>query len=204
MPALAIVIGYLLGSIPFAYIVVRLFKGADIRKFGGGNVGALNVVREVSPALGIGVLLGDVGKGALAILVAKWLGVGTIFVYLAGFAAVVGHIWPIFLRFKGGRGLATTLGVLLAVEPIQLLISFAIMVVAILITSNPRLGAIIGLTLLPLIVWGFGGTLDVILYSLSLPLFIALLTIPDFKKAFTTDRKDLIVDHKYKFWQKRK
>jgi glycerol-3-phosphate acyltransferase PlsY len=204
VPALAIVIGYLLGSIPFAYIVVRLFKGADIRKFGGGNVGALNVMREVRPALGIGVLLGDVGKGALAILVAKWLGVGTIFVYLAGFAAVVGHIWPIFLRFKGGRGLATTLGVLLAVEPIQLLISFAIMVVVILITSNPRLGAIIGLTLLPLIVWGFGGTLDVILYSLSLPLFIALQTIPDFKKAFTTDRKALIVDHKYKFWQKRK
>ena len=204
MPALAIIIGYLLGSIPFAYIAGRLIKGVDIRKIGGGNVGALNVMREVGTAAGIGVLLADVAKGALAVLSAQWLGVAPIFVFLAGFAAVVGHIWSVSLGFKGGGGIATTLGVFLALLPAELLISFAIIVLVVLITSNVRLGAVIGLALLPVIVWAFGGALDLVLFSLLLPLFIGLRAIPEFKKSFASNRKNFIIDHKYKLWQRRK
>jgi len=204
MEALAIIIGYLLGSIPFAYIAGRLVKGVDIRQAGGGNVGALNTMREVGPAAGIGVLLADIGKGALAVLIAQWLGLSLIFVFVAGFAAVVGHNWPVFLRFKGGMGLATTMGVLLALTPVQFAISFGIMVIVILITSNMRLGAGVGLALLPLIIWGFGEAGSIISYSVALPILTGLRAVPSIKRDLTSGKKDLIVDRKYKPWQRKK
>ena len=100
---IAIVIGYLLGSIPFAYIAGRLKKGVDVRQVGGGNVGALNVIREVGTAVGFAVLAADVAKGLLAVYIARWLGLPLIWIFVAGFAAVAGHNWPVFLRFRGGQ-----------------------------------------------------------------------------------------------------
>ena len=138
---LAIVIAYLLGSIPFAYIMGRLVKGVDIRKVGGGNMGAVNTMREIGPVPGFAVLLADKAKGSLAILVAQWLDLSLPWVFVVGGVAVAGHNWPVWLKFKGGQGLATTLGVLLALAPIEFAISFAIIVVVVLITSNMRLGA---------------------------------------------------------------
>ena len=120
---LAVIVAYLLGSIPFSYIAGRLLKGIDIRQVGGGNAGALNTMREVGTAAGFGVLFADIAKGALAVLIARWLGLSLIFVSIAGFAAVVGHNWPVFLHFRGGKGAATTLGVLLVLVPIELLIT---------------------------------------------------------------------------------
>lgn len=206
MEALAIIIGYLLGSIPFAYIAGRLIKGIDIRQAGGGNVGALNTMREVGTAAGLGVLVADMAKGAVAVLIAQWLGLSLIFVFVAGFAAVVGHNWPVFLKFKGGMGTATTLGVFLVLVPVQFAISFAIMVIVILITSNFRLGMAVGLALLPLIIWGFGGEGSIIAYSLALPIFNGLRAIPSIRRdiARAGSKRDLIVDKKYKPWQKRK
>lgn len=206
MEALAIIIGYLLGSIPCAYIAGRLIKGMDIRQAGGGNVGAINTMREVGTAAGIGVLLGDIAKGALAVLVAQWLGLSTIFVYIAGFAAVLGHNWPVFLKFKGGMGMATVIGVLAVLSPVELAISFAIMVIVVFITSNVRLGSAVGLVALPLIIWGFGGALSLILYSLALPVFMGLRLIPRLRKemAGAGSKKDLIIDRKYKPWQSKR
>ena len=206
MEALAIVIGYLLGSIPFAYIAGRLIKGVDIRQAGGGNVGAVNTMREIGTAAGIGVLLADIAKGALAVLVAQWMGVSILFVFIAGFAAVVGHNWPVFLKFKGGIGLATTMGVLLGLTPVEFAISFAIMVIVVFITSNMRLGAGIGLAILPLIIWGFGGAVSLIVYSLALPIFIGLRSIPTLKRDIATagSKQGLIIDRKYKPWQSKK
>jgi len=204
MEALAIIIGYLLGSIPFAYIAGRLIKGVDIRQAGGGNMGALNTMREVGTAAGIGVLLADIAKGALAVLIAQWLGLSLIFVFIVGFAAVVGHNWPVFLKFQGGMGAATAMGVLLALAPIELAISFAILLIVVLITSNVRLGLGVGLAALPLIIWGFGGTGSLIAYSLALFLFIALRSIPALKKSFTGSKRDFIVDREYKPWQRKK
>ncbi|MGQ9631268.1 MAG: glycerol-3-phosphate acyltransferase [bacterium] len=114
---LSIALSYLLGSIPFSFVVAK-FKGVDVRTQGTGNVGAGNVIRQVGFAYGAlaGVL--DVGKGSLAVLLAEWLGSAEFFWILAGAAAVLGHIWPIFLKFKGGAGLATTMGAILALSPL--------------------------------------------------------------------------------------
>ncbi len=203
---LAIIIGYLLGSIPCAYIAGRLVKGVDIRKVGGGNIGALNTIREVGTAAGFTVLFADIAKGALAVLVAQWLGLSLPWVFAVGLAAVVGHNWSVWLKFKGGQGLATTLGVLLALSPIPFAISFAIIVIVVLITSNMRLAAGVGLVFLPLIIWLFGGELSVIVYSLVLPLFCALKALPRLRAdiAGVGGKKDLIIDRQYKPWQKKR
>ncbi len=212
--ALAVIIGYLLGSIPFAYIAGRLIKGVDIRQAGSGNVGAVNTMREIGTAAGFAVLIADIAKGTMAVLIAQWLGLSLILVFLdtrmlvfiVGFAAVVGHNWPVSLKFKGGKGAATTLGVLLALAPVELAISFAIMVIVVLVTSNMRLGIGIGLALLPLIIWGFGGTGSLIAYSLALPLFLGFRNIRAFKRelASVSDKKDLIIDKQFTPWQRRK
>ena len=203
---IAVVVGYLLGSIPCAYLAGRLVKGVDIRRVGGRNMGALNVMREVGAVAGWAVLLADMGKGALAVLIAQWLGVSVIIVFVAGFAAVVGHDWPAFLGFKGGRGAATTMGVLLALAPVEFAISFAIVVIVVLVTSNPRLGVGVGLAFLPLIIWGFGGESSLIIYSLALPLFLGLRSMLALKRDLATagKKKDFIVDKKFTPWQKRR
>jgi len=203
---LAVVIGYLLGSIPSAYIAGRLIKGVDIRRVGGGNVGALNIMREIGMVAGLAVLLADMGKGALAVLIAQWLGVSLIFVFIVGLAAVVGHSWPVFLKFKGGMGGATAMGVLLALAPVEFAISFAITVIVVLVTSNVRLGMGVGLAFLPLIIWWFGNDNSLIIYSLALPLFLGLRSIPAIKRelASTGDKKGLIIDKRFTPWQKRR
>ncbi|GAI90445.1 unnamed protein product [marine sediment metagenome] len=165
---IAVVIGYLLGSIPFAYIAGRLKKGVDVRQVGGGNVGALNVMREVGVAAGFAVLAADVAKGLVAVFVARWLGLPLIWVLVVGFAAVAGHNWPVFLRFRGGKGGATIMGVLLALIPREFAISFAIIAIIVIITSNPTLGFGIGMACLPLIIWQFNGSDMLIIYSLAL------------------------------------
>ncbi len=204
--ALAVIIGYLLGSIPFAYIAARLVKGVDIRKVGGGNIGALNVMREIGTAAGIGVLIADIAKGAIAVLIAQWLDVSLIVVFIAGLAAVVGHSWPIFLKFSGGRGGATTLGVLSALAPIAFAISFGVIVLVVLVTSNFRLAMGTGFVLLPFIIWGFGGELSLIVYSVALPFFTGLRAAPVIIRSLTSaeDRKSLIVDRKHTWWQRKR
>lgn len=203
---MAIIIGYLLGSVPFAYIASRLKKGADIRQVGGGNVGALNTLREIGLLPGLVVLIADIAKGSAAVLIAVWLDLPLIWIFVAGFAAVIGHNWPIFLKFKGGKGAATTIGVLLALSPAELAISFAIMVIVIVITSNVRLAIVVGLALLPLIIWQFNGSGMLIAYSLALPLFLLIRSLPSFREAVanTGDKRGLIFDRDYHFWQTRK
>lgn len=157
--ALAIIIGYLLGSIPSAFIITRMVKSRDIRSLGGGNVGGLNVFREVGlwPALLVGVV--DLGKGAAAVAVAKWgLGVPDAYVLLAGLASVIGHNWMIWLKFSGGKGMGATMGALLVLLPAYgypelLAIFLGIIVIPLLITRNVALSMFLGLAALPLIVW---------------------------------------------------
>jgi glycerol-3-phosphate acyltransferase PlsY len=203
---LAIVIGYLLGSIPFAYIAGRLIKGVDIRKIGGGNMGALNTMREIGTTAGFIVFFADIAKGSLAVLVAQWLDLSLPWVFVAGFAAVVGHNWPVWVKFRGGQGLATTMGVLLVLAPIEFAISFAILVVVILFTSNVRLGSAVGLAFLPLFIWLFGGELNLIVYSLALCLFCILKALTRIRADFasTSGRRGFIIDREYKPWQKKR
>ena len=199
-------IGYLLGSVPFAYIAGRLKKGVDIRQVGGGNMGALNTMREIGTSVGLAVLLADIAKGLVAVLIARWLGLPLIWILVVGFAAVAGHNWPIFLRFKGGKGAATTIGVLLALVPREFAISFAIMAIVIIVTSNVRLAIAVGLAFLPLILWQLDGSGMLIAYSLALPLFLGIRSLTGFGEAVANigDKKSLIFDREYHFWQTRK
>jgi glycerol-3-phosphate acyltransferase PlsY len=201
---LALVIGYLLGSIPFAYLIARWVKGVDIRRVGGGNVGTLNAMREIGPLPGWGVFFADMAKGALAVLIAQWLGVHLYWAFAAGFLAVVGHNWPVWLKFKGGQGLATTMGVLAVFSPIPFAICFGILIIAVSITSNVRLSAIFGFIFLPPLIWVFGGELSVILYSIALPVFCILKAVPRFQSDVDKadkEKKSLIFDREYTPWQ---
>jgi len=157
--ALAIIIGYLLGSIPSAFLITRIIRGGDIRRMGGGNVGGLNVFREVSPraALAVGVI--DLGKGAAAVAIARWgLNAPDAYVILAGLAAVVGHNWMIWLKFSGGKGMGAATGALTVLLPAYgyaplLGVFFAVILVPLLLTRNVALSMALGLFALPLIVW---------------------------------------------------
>ena len=138
--AVLILVGYLLGSVPFAYLTTRVISGQDIRKAGSGNVGALNVYQNAGLAAGIGVLAADAAKGALAVLVPVWAGAPDWVSYASGAAAVAGHNWPVFLGFRGGKGAATILGIGLALAPYLALMSLAPILVALVTIRNMVVG----------------------------------------------------------------
>jgi len=201
--ALAIIIGYLLGSIPSAYIAGRLVKGVDIRQVGGGNMGALNTIREIGTKAGIAVLVADIAKGTLAVFIARWLGLSTIFIYIAGFAAIVGHMLPVFLKFRGGKGAATTFGVLLALAPLEVAICSPVLLIVILVTSNITLGITTALVLLPIILWQFGEANSLIFYELVLAASLGLRYMPTAKRGWAraNSKSDFFIEKRYKPWQ---
>ena len=203
----AIVTGYLLGSIPFAYIAARVKRGVDIREVGGGNMGSLNVMREIDRGAGYAVWIADMAKGMLAVYIARWLGLSPVWVYVAGFAAVAGHNWPIFLGFRGGKGGSTVIGILLALVPRELGISFGITCVVVFITHNPVLGLYIGLTPLPVFVWQLNGSGMLVAYTIFLAAFLAVrYAITGLSKARNGAdvRKGIIFDREYSIWQAKK
>jgi len=143
------IISYLLGSIPFSYIVVKLAKGTDVRKKGSGNAGALNTWRVTkNPLLTLLVLLGDAGKGILSILVARCIAGDPFSEFLAAFFAVAGHNWPLWLNFRGGRGLATTYGIYLLTAPEALLGTLIIWLVTYLLSGYVILGSILAIPII--------------------------------------------------------
>ena len=172
--AMLVLLSYLLGSIPSAYIAGRVLKGIDIRKVGDGNVGAANAYREIGPTAGVVVLLADVCKGAIAILVAQAFA-SQLVVLIAGFAVVAGHNWPVYIGFKGGRGESTTIGVLFVLLPLAMLILLAVCAIPFLITRNTMLaGAILFAPLwLVALLTGVSGIL--IGYSIALPCLAGLM-----------------------------
>ena len=181
---IAVVIAYLLGSIPGAYIVTRLVTGKDIRKLGGGNVGARNVYQEIGLKAAIPVAIIDVGKGVGAVALAKFvLGAPSLFVVIAGLVAVAGHIWSIYLKFNGGNGLATTIGVLSLIMTRELLIVLGIMLVLTVITRNPVLSLNIGLLSLPVSSWFLEKSWLAVVFSFLLLLIMMLNFLPTAKAA---------------------
>jgi glycerol-3-phosphate acyltransferase PlsY len=153
MTALPLVVAYLLGSIPFGYLIVRLKSGADIRETGSGGTGATNVTRKSGKAAGIVTLLLDALKGMAAVLIARWMtgDAGTSWV-VAGAAvlAVAGHCFPLWLGFKAGKGVATGLGVFLAIVPLAVLVSGAVFLLVVWRTRYVSLGSITAAVIVPL------------------------------------------------------
>jgi len=144
MPLLAGVVAYVLGAIPFGYLLVRLKTGGDIRAQGSGNIGATNVMRASGVRAGVLVALLDMLKGALSVLLAERLSPSAAAPAVAGFAAIVGHIYPIWLRFRGGKGVATGLGVSLALAPWAAVAGGATWVVLYKIFKISSLGSLAG------------------------------------------------------------
>jgi glycerol-3-phosphate acyltransferase PlsY len=168
MAWLTVVFGFLVGSIPTAYIAGRLTRGKDIRQLGDGNVGAQNAFRQLGAVVGVAVFFIDVGKGALAIAIAQAANVTQIWVLLTGAAVVVGHNWPVFLGFRGGRGEATTIGVLLSLIPYPILILTVPALATLLITKNVIFASCILFIPLPLVCWWLSVPGILVAYSIAL------------------------------------
>ena len=149
---LLIVGGYLLGSVPTGYLLVKWFHGIDIRQHGTGKIGASNVMRVASKRLAILVTILDIGKGALAVWIAQLLGLGAVAQVTVGIVAIVGHNWSVFLGFKGGRGIFTSLGFISMLSPWLGLIIF-IMPYTLAPIKQVALGVFIALTSLPIFSW---------------------------------------------------
>jgi glycerol-3-phosphate acyltransferase PlsY len=159
---LALVLAYFLGSIPFGHIIVKLKTGQDVRASGSGATGATNVLRTAGKALGILTFALDIVKGVIAVLLARWItGVGsgdtTWVVAGAAILAIIGHIFPVWLGFKAGKGVATGLGVFLAIAPVAALCAFALFIGIVAKTRYISLGSIIGSIVMIPLIWFWNG-----------------------------------------------
>lgn len=153
-PLLLVVIAYLLGSIPFGYLIVRKKLGADIRQSGSGGTGATNVSRRAGKAAGVVTLVLDALKGSLAVLLAKGLAPNVDWlIAAAAIAAILGHMFPVWLGFRGGKGVATGVGVFSILAPFAVLCAGIIFVVIVSLTRYVSLGSIIAAATIPLFVW---------------------------------------------------
>jgi acyl phosphate:glycerol-3-phosphate acyltransferase len=144
-------VAYLLGSIPFGYLLVRIFRHEDIREHGSGNIGATNVARSGAKGLGVATLLLDLGKAYVAVVIARHVGGGDYDLQVAAaVAAVVGHVFPVWLKFRGGKGVASALGVFLALNWPSAVAILLVFVVVFMLTRYVSLASIVGAATFPL------------------------------------------------------
>jgi acyl phosphate:glycerol-3-phosphate acyltransferase len=190
---LLLVAAYLLGSIPVAYLAVKWRYGVDLRRYGSGSVGASNVIRSFSKKVGIPVAIWDFGKGILLVLIARWLGMDIVQQGAAGIAVVIGHNWPVFLRFNAGRGVATTIGLVLVMLPMGIP-AFLFFAVFSVIVGSSALPVMLAIASLPLVSWGLneplGLTLELAL--LYLIMIFRRLTAPKTERARTASTPELL------------
>ena len=156
-PLLCALGGYLAGSIPFAVIVSRILALPDPRTYGSKNIGATNVLRSGSRVAAVLTLVGDAGKGWVAVLVARLLGAGDEILAIVGFSAFLGHVFPVWLRFHGGKGVATAAGVLIAFDWRMGLATIVVWLAVAAISRYSSLGAIVAALFAPAAAWFFLG-----------------------------------------------
>ncbi len=153
-----IAVGYLLGSIPCGYLVVKAIRGIDVRNFGSGNIGTTNVQRVLGSSSALLVLVGDMGKGALSVYLGVLLAPlahisPQVMGGMAGIISIIGHNWPVFLKFKGGKGVAITAGVFLTLTPFPLMLSALVMALVVGLTRYVSLGSVAAAGALPFFIW---------------------------------------------------
>jgi acyl phosphate:glycerol-3-phosphate acyltransferase len=154
IPAIVLVSAYLIGGIPFGYLLVKLATGRDVREFGSGNIGATNVLRTTGRGIGVATLLLDILKGAAAVWLADRLTHGSIvWMSATALAVMFGHAFSVFLRFKGGKAVASFIGAFLYLTPVPFLAVFVIFVIVVAATRYISLGSIVGAAVFPLCVW---------------------------------------------------
>jgi glycerol-3-phosphate acyltransferase PlsY len=155
-------LSYLLGSIPFGYLLVRIFRGEDVRQSGSGNIGATNVSRK-SPALGVATLLLDAMKGTAAVALSHVVADRMVarppaleLAALGALFAVIGHVFPVWLKFRGGKGVATGLGAFALIAPKAVLVAAGIFIVVVMISRYVSLGSIVAVAVFPFVAWRIG------------------------------------------------
>ena len=173
--AIALILAYLIGSVTSGVIVTRLWRGVDIRSYGSGSTGTTNVLRTLGPKAAVLVFVLDVAKGAAAVAVAEALPVPVLAVALAGALVVVGHMWPVFARFRGGKGVATGLGVLFVIWWPVGLSSFAGAIIASatrFVSIGSLVGATTGMTFLAVLI--VRGDLEIEYLAFAIPVFLLI------------------------------
>jgi len=152
--ALCLVASYLIGAIPTSYVAARIFGGIDLRQHGSRNLGATNLYRVLGWRFALPVGLIDAAKGAIPVLVfAPLASDSELFALVCGITAVVGHVYSVFVRFRGGKGVATAAGVMLALTPIALAVSLVVWVVLVYLTGYVSVGSIVSAAIFPLAVY---------------------------------------------------
>ena len=151
--ALVVTLAYAIGSVPFALLLARRWGAADLRQVGSGNLGAANVLRASGVAAGVLVALLDIGKGALSVTLARYMSQEQAAPAVAGLAAIVGHIYPVWLRFRGGKGVATACGVFSVLTPPAVAPALTIFVVTVWLTKYVSLGSVLASLALPAIAY---------------------------------------------------
>ena len=169
---ISIILSYLIGAISFSVVIAKWLKGIDIRQHGSGNAGATNTLRVLGKGPGICVLLLDMAKGVLAVWLGKWMGdVSPWIPVLCGIAAIVGHNWPIYFRFKGGKGIATTIGVMATLAFLPSLIAGITAIIVIAVTRYVSLGSLILSAALPILLIVMNRPHEILWASLLLCVF---------------------------------
>ncbi len=169
----SLVLGYLLGSIPSGWLAGRWLKGIDLRELGSGSTGATNVLRQVGKGPALVVFLIDVGKGAAAVLIARALGLGDWIQVLAGLTALAGHIWPVWLGFKGGKAVATGLGLFLGLAWPVGLASFGVFLAVFSLSRYVSLASVLAAISLPLLMAaGSGSTANLVVALVAMLLVL--------------------------------
>ncbi|HHT63372.1 MAG: glycerol-3-phosphate 1-O-acyltransferase PlsY [Bacillota bacterium] len=166
-----ILTAYLLGAIPWAYLIGRITKGIDIRDYGSGNVGFTNALRTIGKVPAFLVLIGDVGKGIVAVLIAKHFG-SPLTATLAGLAVVIGHNYPIFLGFRGGKGAAAGFGALITLLPLEGFLAIIVWIITVFLTRYVSLGTILGALTVPIATLYFHHEIHYILFSFLGAIFV--------------------------------
>lgn len=179
-----LLLAYLLGSIPFGYIVARVFFGIDIRRHGSGNIGFSNILRTLGWKPAVVVFLGDGLKGVVAVVIAGLSGNATL-ALAAGVAAIAGHNWPVFLGFNGGRGVTTSLGVLVGLMPLVALTAGMVWGLTVWLSRYISLGSVLAALVAPLAAWAFRYPDVYILGTAVMAVFVIYRHIPNLKRLFS-------------------
>ena len=180
---IVIVSTYIIGSVPFGVIIGKLWKGIDVRQFGSGNIGSANVLRTLGPIPAAIVLVGDTVKGVIGVLISRWLVPGSPSVdVLAGLGCIAGHNWSAFLKFGGGRGVATSFGVLVGLNWRVALVALLAWTIVVAISRYISLGSVAGGISVPISMWCFARELPYVVFGFAVMIFVIYRHLPNIKR----------------------
>jgi len=167
-----VVAGVMAGSIPSGLLVAAMLGGSDLRQTGSGNIGATNALRVLGKKAALFTLIGDIAKGAIPVVLARFAEAREAALLLVGLGAIVGHIYSLFLRFRGGKGVATSFGVFLALSPAIALTCLVIWSAAVYFGRYSSVGALVSFSFLPVVAWFWTMNIKILLFALAVSILV--------------------------------